>query len=257
MCITHRKYARDENAMKDEVTYQKELPAPPSKPTISIPSFAQKARARSKHFPPLSLKKNTWGMASSAASLPSLLTITPDSAAEPVNSWRWVVASAVSSNSTWVTLVAVVVVVVPVAVEPVTSLLCCCFFLTSCSALLISSRVTPCVERLVSRTRFACALRCVSLSSSRTGGTNDLWDRTAASAVFLIWIFFLALAAAYIAEHLERYSPYRSGCPAIVLQGNTNFYSSFKAFSLSFRCRIISKCILLYTIEIICYAFFF
>lgn len=48
------------------------------------------------------------------------------------------------------------------------------FFLTSSSALLISSKVTPCVERLVSRTRFACALRCVSLSSSRAGGTNDL-----------------------------------------------------------------------------------
>lgn len=48
------------------------------------------------------------------------------------------------------------------------------FFLTSSSALLISSKVTPCVERLVSRTRLACALRCVSLSSSRAGGTNDL-----------------------------------------------------------------------------------
>lgn len=48
------------------------------------------------------------------------------------------------------------------------------FFFTSSSALLISSRVTPCVERLVSRTRLACALRCVSLSSSRTGGTKDL-----------------------------------------------------------------------------------
>lgn len=48
------------------------------------------------------------------------------------------------------------------------------FFLTNSSALLISSNVTPCVERLVSRTLFAWALRCVSLSSSRTGGTNDL-----------------------------------------------------------------------------------
>lgn len=33
------------------------------------------------------------------------------------------------------------------------------FFLTSCSALLISSRVTPWVERRVSRTRLACAFR--------------------------------------------------------------------------------------------------
>lgn len=48
------------------------------------------------------------------------------------------------------------------------------FFFTSCSALLISSRVTPCVERRVSRTRLACAFRCVSLSSSRVGGTKDL-----------------------------------------------------------------------------------
>lgn len=51
---------------------------------------------------------------------------------------------------------------------------CCCFFFTSCSADLISSSVTPCVDRRVSLTRLACALRCVSLSSSRTGGTNDL-----------------------------------------------------------------------------------
>ena len=52
---------------------------------------------------------------------------------------------------------------------------CCAFFcLTSCSADLRASRVTPCVERLVSRTRLACALRCVSDSSSRTGGTKDL-----------------------------------------------------------------------------------
>lgn len=48
------------------------------------------------------------------------------------------------------------------------------FFFTNSSALLISSKVTPCVERLVSRTRLAWALRCVSLSSSRTGGTKDL-----------------------------------------------------------------------------------
>lgn len=48
------------------------------------------------------------------------------------------------------------------------------FFLTNSSALLISSNVTPCVERRVSRTRLACALRWVSLSSSRTGGTKDL-----------------------------------------------------------------------------------
>uniref|UniRef100_A0A1Y1JU53 Uncharacterized protein n=1 Tax=Photinus pyralis TaxID=7054 RepID=A0A1Y1JU53_PHOPY len=47
------------------------------------------------------------------------------------------------------------------------------FFLTSCSADLISSSVTPCVDRRVSRTRLACAFRCVSLSSSLTGGTND------------------------------------------------------------------------------------
>ena len=55
---------------------------------------------------------------------------------------------------------------------------CCCFFLTSCSALLRSSRVTPWVERRVSRTRLACALRWVSLSSSRTGGTNDLQEES-------------------------------------------------------------------------------
>lgn len=48
------------------------------------------------------------------------------------------------------------------------------FFLTSSSALLISSRVTPWVDRRVSLTRLACAFRCVSLSSSRTGGTKDL-----------------------------------------------------------------------------------
>lgn len=48
------------------------------------------------------------------------------------------------------------------------------FIFTSCSALLISSSVTPCVDRRVSRTRFACAFRCVSLSSSRVGGTKDL-----------------------------------------------------------------------------------
>lgn len=49
-----------------------------------------------------------------------------------------------------------------------------CFFLASCSADLTSSSVTPCVDRLVSRTRLACAFRCVSDSSSRTGGTKDL-----------------------------------------------------------------------------------
>lgn len=48
------------------------------------------------------------------------------------------------------------------------------FFFTSSSALLISSSVTPWVERRVSRTRLACAFRCVSLSSSRAGGTKDL-----------------------------------------------------------------------------------
>lgn len=48
------------------------------------------------------------------------------------------------------------------------------FSLTSCSADLISSKVTPWVERRVSRTRFACAFLWVSLSSSRTGGTKDL-----------------------------------------------------------------------------------
>lgn len=52
----------------------------------------------------------------------------------------------------------------------------CCwfFFLTSCSATLISSNVTPWVDLLVSLTRFAWAFLCVSDSSSRTGGTNDL-----------------------------------------------------------------------------------
>lgn len=51
------------------------------------------------------------------------------------------------------------------------------FFLISSSALLISSKVTPWVERLVCLTLRAWALRCVSLSSSRTGGTNDLKNR--------------------------------------------------------------------------------
>lgn len=51
---------------------------------------------------------------------------------------------------------------------------CCCFFFTSCSADLISSSVTPCVDLLVSLTRLACAFLWVSDSSSRTGGTNDL-----------------------------------------------------------------------------------
>ena len=35
-------------------------------------------------------------------------------------------------------------------------------------------QLRTCVDRLVSRTLFACALRCVSDSSSLTGGTNDL-----------------------------------------------------------------------------------
>lgn len=48
------------------------------------------------------------------------------------------------------------------------------FFLISSSALLISSKVTPWVDRRVCRTLLAWALRCVSLSSSRAGGTNDL-----------------------------------------------------------------------------------
>ena len=51
---------------------------------------------------------------------------------------------------------------------------CCCFFLTSCSADLRSSRVTPWVERRVSRTLLACAFLWISCSSSRTGGTKDL-----------------------------------------------------------------------------------
>lgn len=48
------------------------------------------------------------------------------------------------------------------------------FCLTICSADLSSSKVTPCVERLVSLTRLACAFLWVSDSSSLTGGTNDL-----------------------------------------------------------------------------------
>ena len=51
---------------------------------------------------------------------------------------------------------------------------CCCFFFTNCSADLRSSRVTPWVDRRVSRTLLACAFLCVSDSSSRTGGTKDL-----------------------------------------------------------------------------------
>ncbi len=54
---------------------------------------------------------------------------------------------------------------------------CCCFFLTNCSADLRSSRVTPWVDLLVSRTLFAWAFRWVSDSSSLTGGTNDLEKR--------------------------------------------------------------------------------
>ena len=46
--------------------------------------------------------------------------------------------------------------------------------LTSFSADFRSSRVTPCVDRRVCRTSLACAFRCVSDSSSRTGGTWDL-----------------------------------------------------------------------------------
>jgi hypothetical protein len=56
----------------------------------------------------------------------------------------------------------------------------CCwfFFLTNCSADLISSKVTPWVDLLVSLTRFAWAFLCVSDSSSLTGGTNDLHQNT-------------------------------------------------------------------------------
>jgi len=42
------------------------------------------------------------------------------------------------------------------------------------------------VDLLVSRTRFACALRCVSLSSSLTGGTKDLSKEIALSLVLTI-----------------------------------------------------------------------
>ena len=51
---------------------------------------------------------------------------------------------------------------------------CCCFFLTSCSADLRSSSVTPWVERRVSLTLLACAFLWISCSSSLTGGTKDL-----------------------------------------------------------------------------------
>lgn len=61
-----------------------------------------------------------------------------------------------------------------VVVETAAAAAAAFFFLTSCSADLISSRVTPWVLRLVSRTLFAWAFRCVSDSSSRTGGTIDL-----------------------------------------------------------------------------------
>lgn len=57
------------------------------------------------------------------------------------------------------------------------SLFCCCFFCTSFSADLISSSVTPWVDRRVSRTRFAWAFLWVSLSSSLTGGTKDLVNK--------------------------------------------------------------------------------
>lgn len=48
----------------------------------------------------------------------------------------------------------------------------------SCSADLISSRVTPCVDLRVDRTILAWAFLWVSLSSSRLGGTNDLDECT-------------------------------------------------------------------------------
>ena len=51
---------------------------------------------------------------------------------------------------------------------------CCCFFLTSCSADLRSSRVTPWVDLLVSLTLLAWAFLWISCSSSLTGGTKDL-----------------------------------------------------------------------------------
>lgn len=55
---------------------------------------------------------------------------------------------------------------------------CCCLFFMSCSADLRSSSVTPWVERRVERTILAWAFLCVSLSSSRLGGMNDLDECT-------------------------------------------------------------------------------
>lgn len=60
----------------------------------------------------------------------------------------------------------------------VVSCCCCCLFFISCSADLRSSSVTPWVERRVERTIFAWAFLWVSLSSSRLGGTNDLYECT-------------------------------------------------------------------------------
>ena len=80
-------------------------------------------------------------------------------------------------NSPEISRIHVIVIVptsTPILVENILVLTSCCFFLTSCSADLRSSRVTPWVDRRVSRTRLAWAFRWVSDSSSRTGGTNDL-----------------------------------------------------------------------------------
>lgn len=76
----------------------------------------------------------------------------------------------------------------------------CCwfFFLTSCSATLISSKVTPWVDLRVSLTRFAWAFLCVSDSSSRTGGTNDLKHITVSFGLIYKFCHLLFIATATV-----------------------------------------------------------
>lgn len=58
---------------------------------------------------------------------------------------------------------------------------CCCF---NCSlAFVTSSADTPCVERLVSRARLACAFRCVSLSLGGVGAEGGEGGTTATAVV--------------------------------------------------------------------------
>lgn len=103
-------------------------------------------------------------------------------------------------------LVAVVEVTVVVAVvveddsslesglDEVVCCCCCCLFFMSCSAVLMSSSVTPWVERRVERTILAWAFLCVSLSSSRLGGMNDLPLERVVGEVLVVRTVLLAAA---------------------------------------------------------------